>query len=55
MQATEAMISIVLNHGLKKYGGDLYVASLTVLQSVMQLITTPINGFGQGATAYNEL
>lgn len=48
MQATEAMISIVLNHGLKKYGGDLYVASLTVLQSVMQLITTPINGFGQG-------
>lgn len=48
MQATEAMISIVLNHGLQKYGGDLYVASLTVLQSVMQLITTPINGFGQG-------
>ena len=24
------------------------MASLTVLQSVMQLITTPINGFGQG-------
>lgn len=48
MQATEAMISIVLNHGLQKYGGDLYVASLTILQSVMQLITTPINGFSQG-------
>ncbi len=48
MQATEAMISIVLNSGLQKYGGDLYVASLTILQSVMQLITTPLNGFAQG-------
>ena len=48
MQSTEALISIVLNSGLQKYGGDLYVGSLTILQSVMQFITTPINGFTQG-------
>ena len=48
MQSTESLISIVLNSGLQKYGGDLYVGSLTILQSVMQLINVPINGFTQG-------
>ena len=48
MRATESLISIVLNHGLQKYGGDLYVGSLTVMQSVMQLFSAPIAGFTQG-------
>lgn len=48
MQSTESLISIVLNSSLQKYGGDLYVGSLTILQSVMQLISVPINGFTQG-------
>ena len=48
MQATESAISIVLNSGLQKYGGDLYVGSMTILQSVMQLIVIPVNGFTQG-------
>lgn len=48
MQATESLISIVMNKGLSVYGGDLYVGSLTILQSVMQLIFLPINGFMQG-------
>lgn len=48
MQSTESLISIVLNSSLQKYGGDLYVGSLTILQSVMQLINVPINGFTQG-------
>lgn len=48
MQATESAISVVLNSGLQKYGGDLYVASMTILQSVMQLIFIPIQGFTQG-------
>lgn len=48
MQATECMISVVFNSSLQKYGGDLYVGSLVILQSVMQLIITPVSGFNQG-------
>lgn len=48
MQSTEALVTIVLNSGLQKYGGDLYVGSLTILQSVMQLTIVPVNGMTQG-------
>ena len=48
MQATESAISIVLNRGLSIYGGDLYVGSMTILQSVMQLAVIPVQGFTQG-------
>lgn len=48
MQATESAISIILNRGLSMYGGDLYVGSMTILQSVMQLIVIPVQGFTQG-------
>lgn len=48
MRATESFISIVLNHGLQAYGGDLYVGSLTIMQSVMQIFSAPISGFTQG-------
>lgn len=48
MQVTECMISVVFNTNLQHYGGDLYVGSLIILQSVMQLITIPVNGFNQG-------
>lgn len=48
MASTESLISIVLNSGMQKYGGDLYVGSITILQSVMQLVNTPLNGFAQG-------
>lgn len=48
MRATESLISIVLNSGLQKYGGDVYVGSLTIMQSVMQMYSTPLGGFTQG-------
>ena len=48
MAATESAITIVMNHGLQTYGGDLYVGSMTILQSVLQLIFVPINGFTNG-------
>lgn len=50
MSATESFISIVLNHGLQAYGGDLHVGALTIMQSIMQLFSAPINGFTQGMT-----
>lgn len=48
MNSTESLISIVLSSGLSRYGGDLYVGSLTILQSVMQLISIPLGGFTGG-------
>lgn len=48
MRSTESLISIVLNRGLQMYGGDLYVGSLTIMQSVMQLFSAPLAGFTQG-------
>ncbi len=51
MSATESFISIVLNHGLQLYGGDMYVGSLTIMQSIMQFFSAPLNGFTQGMTS----
>lgn len=48
MQATESLISIVFNSGLKRYGNDLYVGSMTILQSIMMLVTIPVMGLTQG-------
>lgn len=48
MQSTESLVNIVLNSGLQKYGGDVYVGSMTIMTSVLQLIVVPINGFAQG-------
>ena len=57
MSATESVIGFVLNGRLKYYGdmlgedmGDRYVTALAVLQSVMMLITVPVQGFTQGVT-----
>lgn len=50
MNSTESLISIVLSSGLSRYGGDLYVGSLTILQSVMQLIAIPLGGFNSGVS-----
>lgn len=48
MQFTECLINVVFNSGLQKYGGDLYVGSMTIIQSVMQLMTVVISGFSNG-------
>jgi putative MATE family efflux protein len=48
MRSTECLISVVMTHGLQTYGGDLYVGSLTVMQSVMQFFSAPISGFTSG-------
>jgi putative MATE family efflux protein len=50
MTSTESLISIVINRGLSIYGGDLYVGSFTIIQSIMQMIAAPIQGFTQGVS-----
>ena len=48
MASTESLISIVINRGLQNYGGDIYVGSFTIIQSIMQMISAPVSGFTQG-------
>lgn len=48
MQSTESLVTVVLNSGLQFYGGDLYVGTVTIMQSVMQMVVMPIQGITQG-------
>lgn len=48
MQSTESLVSITLNSGLQRYGGDLFVGSMTIMQSVMMMIMMPMAGIQQG-------
>ena len=48
MTATASLVGVVLNTEMQRYGGDLYVGSITVMQSLMQLINAPLSGFTQG-------
>ena len=48
MQSTESLVTITFNTGLQRYGGDLYVGSMSILMSIMQLIVIPGNGITQG-------
>ncbi len=48
MQSTESLVSITLNTGLQKYGGDLYVGTMAILTSIMQFIGIPAQGITQG-------
>lgn len=50
MTSTESLISFVMNGSLQRFGGDLYVGTLTVMQSIMQVLTVPVSGFTQGIT-----
>lgn len=62
MESTESLVSVVLNNGLRTYGSELYIGSLTIMQSLMQVMATvtqgvtkgsqPIIGFNYGAKNY---
>ncbi len=49
MQASESVIAVCFNSSLLYYGGDVAVATMTVLTSVMQFAMLPLQGLGQGA------
>ena len=48
MQSTECIVSVTLNSGLQTYGGDMYVGTMAIMSSIMQLIVIPVNGVAQG-------
>ena len=49
MQLTENMVAISFNTSLQKYGGDIAVASMSILTSVMQFVMLLLPGLVQGA------
>ena len=49
MQLTENMEAISFNTSLQKYGGDIAVASMSILSSVMQFVMLLLPGLVQGA------
>lgn len=49
MASTESLIGFVLNGMLKGFG-DIYISALTVIQSAVQFISVPLQGFQQGFT-----
>lgn len=48
MQSTECLILLVFNTQLQRWGGDLYVGSMTILNSVMQMTFVSVQGFTYG-------
>ncbi|WP_294403700.1 MATE family efflux transporter [uncultured Clostridium sp.] len=49
MQSTESLVMISLNSQLLRYGGDLAVGAMAIMNSVMQIIIMPLLGLTMGA------
>lgn len=49
MQSTESLVNIVLNSSLQRYGGDIAVGAMSILNSVMQILWMTLSGLTQGA------
>lgn len=49
MQGTTCAVQVVCNIMLQNYGGDLYVGIMTVLNSIREIFSLPINGIVNGA------
>lgn len=48
MLSTESLLSISFTSSLSRYGGDLAVGAMTIITSVSQLVTMPLQGICQG-------
>jgi len=49
MQSTESLLSVCYNSSLLKYGGDLAVGSMTIINSISSMAMLPLYGMTQGA------
>ncbi len=49
MSVTNGLVQIASNAMLSRYGGDLYVGIMTVINSVREIITMPVTGLTSGA------
>lgn len=48
MLSTESILSMTFTSSLSNYGGDLAVGAMTIITSISQLITMPLQGICQG-------
>lgn len=48
MTFTESAIQVVLNRGMMIYGGDMYVGTMTIIASVVNLFSIPLHGYTHG-------
>ena len=48
MVSTESILSVSFTSSLARFGGDVAVGAMTVLTSINQLVTMPLNGICQG-------
>ena len=56
MNLTNSLVQIVCNATLQHYGGDLYVGVMTIINSLREVFTMPIQGLSNGAqpvTSFN--
>ena len=49
MSATNSAVQVVCNATLQRWGGDVYVGVMTVLNSVREITTTPVMGITNAA------
>ncbi len=49
MSVTNGAVQIACNATLARYGGDLYIGIMTVINSVREIITLPVSGLSSGS------
>lgn len=49
MSSTESLLQIAFNNQLSRYGGTLAVGTMSILQSMFQMVSMPLQGLCQGA------
>ena len=49
MQGTNCLVQVTCNATLRIYGGDLYIGVMTVINSVREIFSLPVNGLSHGA------
>lgn len=49
MYISTSIVQIVCNISLARYGGDLYIGVMTVLNSIREIVYTPLTGLTNGA------
>ena len=51
MSGTDSLVQIVCNRMLLNYGGDLYIGIMTIINSVRQIVLTPVSAITDGASS----
>ncbi len=49
MSITNSIVQVMYNASLQQFGGDLYVGVMTIVNSVREVISMPVNGITNGA------